>query len=78
MSVVEFRRRDQKQQLIDLIEDFDFDKGSVLLFMDEDFDSKEGSFSMVSTYESFGMKEAFAAESVAAFVKQNAYTVEEE
>jgi len=78
MSVVEFKRVSQKDRLIEIINGFDFDKGSVLLFMDEDFDSKEGSFSMVSTYESFGMKEAFAAESVAAFVKQNAYTVEEE
>ena len=78
MSVIEFKRNTQKQQLIDLIEDFDFDKGAIVMYLDSDFKDVEGKFSIVSSYESFGLKEALAAESVANFIRNNVYYVENE
>ncbi|WP_461533498.1 hypothetical protein [Sinomicrobium sp.] len=78
MSVIKFKRNTQKQQLIDLIEDFDFDKGAVIVYFDEDFNDVEGSFRIVTTYETFGLKEALATESVAGYVRKNVYYVENE
>lgn len=78
MSVINFNRKTQKQQLLDLIEEFDFSNGAAVLYLDADFTDIEGKFSVVSTYESFGLKEALAAESIANFIRNNVYYVENE
>ena len=78
MSVIPFQRKTAKQQLLDIIEDFDFETGAAILYLDEKFDDMEGEFQIVSTYKTFGAKETFATENVATFVRNNAYPVQGE
>lgn len=78
MSVIPFQRKTQKQQLLDIINEFDFDAGAAILYLDSKFDDMGGEFQIVSTYKTFGAKETFATESVATFVRNNAYPVQEE
>ena len=73
MSVVSFKRDKTKEQLMEALENFDFEKGAFMVFLNADMDSVDGEWTVVTNYANYSLPELYAADTVRRHIENKVY-----